>query len=238
MVPASGNLAVRPQQFWLGPGRAGQQVTLWIDTTTVHLSIDGVRIKTLPSRYSTVDLTRLRRGGARPAGPPPAPPSPAMLAAGAVVELDRTVTAIGMVALGGRFLQVGSPLAGQRVTLRLEEHLVHVVVDGQLWRTLPSPVDPDARGRLRGARLAGPPPAIPRQPVRVQRRVSCRGGIQVCRQRVQVGLPHARKTVTVEVGDTCFRILDEHETILKVVPRANTEEVTRFKAYGHKADSA
>jgi hypothetical protein len=26
------------QQFWLGPHRAGQPVTLWIDTTTVHLA--------------------------------------------------------------------------------------------------------------------------------------------------------------------------------------------------------
>jgi hypothetical protein len=35
------------------------------------------------------------------------------------------VTAIGPVALGGRFLLVGSPLAGQRVTLRLDQQLVH-----------------------------------------------------------------------------------------------------------------
>jgi hypothetical protein len=32
-----------------------------------------------------------------------------------------------------------------------------------------------------------------------------------------------------------FRILDEHETMLCVVPRTTTEEVTRFKAYGHRA---
>jgi transposase InsO family protein len=237
-VPASGNLAIRPQQFWLGPGRAGQRVSFWIDTTTVHLSIDGVRIKTLPSRYTTVDLTRLRTAGARPAGPPPAPPSPAALAAGAVVELDRTVTGVGLVALGGRFLQVGSPLAGQRVTLRLEEHLVHVIADGRLWRTLPSPLDPAVRGRLRGARIAGPPPVIDTGPVRVQRRVSSRGGIQVCRQRVHVGLPHAGKIVTVEVEDERFRILDQHETMLCVVPRTTTEEVTRFKAFGHTAVGA
>jgi transposase InsO family protein len=238
VVPASGNLAIRPQQFWLGPDRAGQRVAFWIDTTTVHLSIDGVRVKTLPSRYTTVHLARLRAEGARPAGPPPAPPSPGALAAGAVVELDRTVTRVGLVAVGGRYLPVGSPLAGQRVTLRLEEHLVHVIADGRLWRTLPSPVDPAVRGRLRGARLAGPPPLIDAGPVRVQRRVSCRGGIQVCRQRVHVGLPHAGRIVTVEVDDERFRILDEHETMLCVVPRTTTEEVTRFKAYGHRAAGA
>jgi transposase InsO family protein len=234
VVPVSGNLAVRPQQFWLGRARAGQTVRFWIDTTTVHLSIDGVRIKTLPSRFSVIDLARLRKLDARPAGPPPAPPSPALLAAGTPVECDRTVNGCGLVALAGRWLPVGFPLAGQRITLRLEDQLVHVVADGQLWRTMPCPVPVAARGRLRGARVAGPPPAIPGGPVRVQRRVSCRGGIQVCRQRVHVGLPHAGKTVTVEVDDTSFRILDQHETMLAVVPRTNTEEVTRFKAYGHR----
>jgi hypothetical protein len=238
VVPASGNLMVRPQQYWLGPARAGQTVSLWIDTTTVHVSIDGVRIKTLPSRYSVIDLARLRRTGARSAGPPPAPPSPALLATGTPVELDRTVTACGLVALGGQWLPVGAPLAGQRVTLRLQDQLVHVVTDGQLWRTMSCPIPTEARGRLRGARVAGPPPRLPQGPVRVQRRVSCRGGIMVCKQKVHVGLPHAGQTVTVEVDDTTFRILDQHKTILAAVPRTNHEEVTRFKAFGDRAGSA
>jgi hypothetical protein len=50
LVPASGNLAVCGQQFWLGPARAGRTLTLWIDTTTVHLSLDGLHLKTLPTR--------------------------------------------------------------------------------------------------------------------------------------------------------------------------------------------
>jgi hypothetical protein len=49
IVPASGNLGVCDQQFWLGPTRAGRTLTLWIDTTTVHLSLDGQHLKTLPS---------------------------------------------------------------------------------------------------------------------------------------------------------------------------------------------
>ena len=38
-VPGSGNLSVGGQQFWLGPDRAGQPVTLWADTTVVHLLV-------------------------------------------------------------------------------------------------------------------------------------------------------------------------------------------------------
>ncbi len=51
VVPASGNLALRRQQFWLGPARASTRVTLWADTTVVHVLIGGVRLKTVPSAY-------------------------------------------------------------------------------------------------------------------------------------------------------------------------------------------
>jgi hypothetical protein len=62
-VPTSGNLGVCGQQFWLGPQRAGRTLTLWLDTTTVHLSLDGQHLKTLPSRLTSIDLTRLRASG-------------------------------------------------------------------------------------------------------------------------------------------------------------------------------
>jgi hypothetical protein len=233
MVPASGNLQVAGQQVWLGPHRAGQQVTLWIDTTTVHVTVAGQHLKTLPSRLSTVDLARLRVDGARPAGPPPARPSPGLLAAGATVELDRLVHAQGVVVLAGRQLPVGSPLAGRRVTLRLDPQLVHVIVDGKLWRTIAFTLPPTDRARLRGARLAGPPPAPADTPIRVQRRVSSRGGIQVVGQRVHVGFHHAGATVTIEVEDTMLRVLDQHHQVLTIVPRTSRKEVSRYKAYGH-----
>jgi transposase InsO family protein len=71
-VSPSGNVKVGPQQFWIGSAHAGRQLGFWMDTTTVHLSLDGVHLKTVPSRQTTVSLTRLRSAGARPAGPPPA----------------------------------------------------------------------------------------------------------------------------------------------------------------------
>jgi Integrase core domain len=114
VVPLSGNMWVSGQQFWLSPARTGQQVTLWMDTTTVHLSIGGWRVKTVPSRLSEVDLARLRNADARPAGPPPAGPSPGVLAAIRCVEVDRLVNAIGGVTLLNRLVLVGVPLAGQR----------------------------------------------------------------------------------------------------------------------------
>ena len=67
-VPASGNMTIGPQQFWLGTSRTGQTVSFWIDTTTVHMSVGGWRIKTVPSRLSAVDVARLRNTGAHPPG--------------------------------------------------------------------------------------------------------------------------------------------------------------------------
>ena len=171
IVPASGNMAVGSQQFWLGTTRAGQQVTFWIDTATVHLSTGGWRVKTVPSRLSAADLARLRRAGARPAGPPPAGPPPGTLAASRCVEVDRLVTANGGITLGNQLILVGSPLAGQRARIRLDGQLMHVITqDGVLWRTLSCPIPPDQRHRLQGVRLAGPA-QLPPSGVPVQRRV-------------------------------------------------------------------
>jgi hypothetical protein len=53
-VSVSGNVKVGPQQFWIGPAHAGRRLGLWMDTTTVHLSLDGSHLKTVPSRQTTV----------------------------------------------------------------------------------------------------------------------------------------------------------------------------------------
>lgn len=234
VVPASGNLQVASQQFWFGPQRAGTHVRLWIDTTTVHVAVDGRHLKTLPSRLSTRDLARLRADGARPAGPAPARPA-AALTHGGPVEIDRTVNRVGAVAIGGIPLSIGSPLAGRRVTLRLEAHTAHVIADGYLWRSFPFTLPPAKRARLQGVRQPGPPPQTRRGPVRVQRRVSSRGGIQVIRQRVHVGMGHAGHTITVEVDEHHLRVLDDNDELLTVVARTNPAEPTRHKVYGHRS---
>jgi transposase InsO family protein len=230
IVPASGNMTIGPQQFWLGTARAGQQVSFWIDTATVHLSIGGWRVKTVPSRLSAADLARLRCADGRPAGPPPAGPAPGALAASSCVEADRLVTASGAITLGNQVILVGSPLAGQRARIRLDGQLMHVITqDGILWRTMACPIPPGQRHRLQGVRLAGPAP-LPEADSRVQRRVSSRGGIQVARQKIQVGMTHAGKTVTVLDEDNTFRLVIDGETVA-MVPRTTSREIHRYKAY-------
>ena len=182
---------------WLGPQRAGRKLTLWIDTTTVHLSLDGQHLKTLPSRLTSIDLARLRAQGARSAGsPPPARPSWTQLTAGTPIEIHRSVNAVGMVSIAGKPHSVGQQFAGRRITLRREATVAHVVLDGVLTRTIPLTLTPTQRVRLQGARLPGPTPLLDQRPARVQRTVSCRGGTQIIGQRVQVGLRYAGQIVT------------------------------------------
>ena len=64
----------------------------------------------------------------------------------------------------------------------------------------------------------------------VLRRVSSRGGIQVACQRIQVGMTHAGKIVTVVPETNTFRLVIDGETVA-VVPRTTSHQIDRFKAY-------
>ena len=68
----------------------------------------------------------------------------------------------------------------------------------------------------------------------IQRKVSSRGGIQVARQRIQVGMSHARETVTIDLGDTTLRVIDQHGELITTGPRNGRGEISRFKAYGSR----
>ena len=223
-VPPSGNLWIAGQQVWLGPAMTGRTVRLWAGLDQVHVLLNGHRIKTLPSRLDARDLARLTAAGAQPAGPPPLPP-----ASGDVTEVDRTVNASGNVSLGDHIISAGLPLAGQRVTLRLDGPVVHVLAAGVLARSVACPVPPEARPRIRGARPdPAPPPRLP-GPIVVSRRVSARGSVMVGGQKIQVGLAHARKTVQVTVGPDTYQIAVE-PGITVTAARTGSRDVRRHKA--------
>jgi hypothetical protein len=225
VVPPSGNLWIGGQQVWLGPALSGRQVTLWADVVSLHVLLDGARIKTLPSRLGVTELSLLTAHGARLAGPSPLPTGD-----GAVIEVDRTVNATGGISLGNQQVGVGLPLAGQRVTLRMEGPLMAVLAhEGTLLRTLACPIPVDRRSRLRGARRARSLPPQPSGPITVQRRVSSRGGLMVAGQKIHAGMIHAGKTATVICDNNCFRMVIDGETAA-VVPRTTTSEVHRYKA--------
>ncbi|MGN9919140.1 hypothetical protein [Micromonospora palomenae] len=226
LVPASGNLTVCGQQFWLSATRAGLPVTLWADTSVVHLLIDGVRLKTVPSRLTPTHLRQLLADDGQPAGPPPITTGPVQ--AGAPTEVERLVNATGLISLAGRQHPVGYHFAGRRVTVRLDRGLMQITADGVLLRSLPNPLTPAEAASIRDARPAGPPPTPNPQPVRVRRRVSCRGALVIAGQRIHVGIAHAGATLTVEAADTTFRVHDGDQ-LLTEVPRTTVKPIARFK---------
>ncbi|MEU6191490.1 hypothetical protein [Nocardia sp. NPDC047038] len=174
--------------------------------------------------------------GARPAGPPPAGRSSqkaGALTADAAIEIDRAVGNNGALILLKHRLKVGAELSGKRVTLRLDGHLIHVVHNGVLVKTLPSPIPADERGKLRGARIATtqlPPPAA--GPISVQRKVPADGVVMVARQNIRIGRTYAGQIVTIHVEDTHFRVaLNGAE--LSIHARKTQHPVRRWKSKIH-----
>jgi transposase InsO family protein len=224
VVPPSGNLWLAGQQIWLGPALTGRTVRLWAGLDRVHVLLDGFRVKTLPSRLDARDLARLAVAGACPAGPPPLPP-----ASGDVIEVERTVNASGNVSLGNHMVSAGLPLAGQRITLRLDGPVAHILCGGAVARTVACPLPQEARSRLRSARAGtAQPPRLP-EPLTVTRRVSVRGAIMIGGQRIQVGLAHARKTAQVTAEADTYQITVEPGITIGA-PRTTSSDIRRHKA--------
>ena len=233
VVARSGLLSVLPrvQRVRMAATHIGQLAHVWADEHSLHIQIGGELVKTVASNLAATDLHELRMRGACPAGPPPASRSAARdaaLPAGSVVEIDRAVDSSGTCQLGSQKLALGSALANKRVTLRLDGHLVHVLCQGVLAKTLPCPIAADERGRLRGARLTTEPlPPPPAGPIQVERRVPADGVVMVTRQRIRVGRTYAGKTVTILIEDTCLRVLHNGEE-LSLHHRTTNQPVTRI----------
>jgi transposase InsO family protein len=206
VVPPSGNLEVLGKQFWLGPVRSGQVVTLWADTHVIHLSTGGTRIKSVRSHLSVNDLAVLTRLGARPAGESPLPIDPD--GPSEAVDIDRTVSTVGLISVGGHIVHAPERLAGTRIGVRVDPATLTLFDPNtrELVRVVAHPLSPDQILRLRGARPAGPPPQPRAEPVTVQRLASNTGTIRVCQQKIALGRAHARQVVTVHVGHDMLTI--------------------------------
>jgi hypothetical protein len=101
--------------------------------------------------------------------------------------------------------------------------------DRIVLRSLPNPLTAAEVSGIRDARPGGPAPAPTDTLLQVQRRVSSRGSISVARQKIQVGIGHAGRTVTVEGADTTFRVFDGDQLLCEEI-RTATRQIARFKA--------
>jgi Homeodomain-like domain len=67
--------------------------------------------------------------------------------------------------------------------------------------------------------------------ITVQRRVSSRGGIWVARQKIQAGMTHAGKIVSVVCEKNSFRLVIDGDTVAEA-PRITSRAIGRYKACG------
>ncbi|GAA2907431.1 IS481 family transposase [Streptosporangium fragile] len=247
-VPPSGQITLLPgkQRVGVNQGLAGRTLTFWADLRSIHLLLDGHRVRTVASRLLPEDLAYLVMRGARPGGAEPAPAALPRLngrlvvAAGQAVEVERKVHRDGHVQIAGTKCQVAFALAGRSVTMRLDGHLMHAIADGALVGTWPCPVSPDHLAGLPGARTAAtplPPPPLPAGSIRAQRRVHASGRIMIARQAIKLGPRHAGKLVTVVIEDTHFRILHGEEEIA-IKPRKDLTPITRLYVRGKDTQSS
>lgn len=120
VVPPSGNMEV-PGEAVLARHHAGRDDG---DVLGQHRCQPPGRRRSanqsVRSHLSTADLARLAASGGRAAGPPPIPASEP----GAAIEVDRIVARNGHVSLGGRYFTPAEILAGQMVSIRIEESIL------------------------------------------------------------------------------------------------------------------
>ena len=220
------------QQFKFTAALARRSVTVWASDRSIHIVLDGAVIRTRPSRLSEHDLRDLLRRGARIAGPEPARGAVTvdMLRTSEVIEVARTVSRDGCIGLGGHKVLLDSTLVGQRVTVRFEGALMHLVAKSRLVKTLPAPLPPDQRAALRGARPTSEPLPPPAPPHRAMRRVAANGTVTVAGQRLRVGRSYQGQTVAIAIEDAVFRVFVDGNEICTHSRRTDTE-IAIFKAY-------
>lgn len=122
VVPPAGNMTLVGKQVWLGPARSGQVVHFWAGVDLIHLMIGGARVKTIRSHLSVNDLARLVADGAVPAQGAPLPP----VEDGQALEVERTVSRIGLVSLGNHQLLVAA-VSDTTLAIELDDGETRVV---------------------------------------------------------------------------------------------------------------
>jgi hypothetical protein len=125
----------------------------------------------------------------------------------AVIEVDRIVDINGNAELAKHRLRIGGELARRKVVLRLDGHLIHVVYNDVLAKTLPGPIS-------------------------VRRKVP-RDGVSCWPANAYVSdAPTPAKIVTIHVEDTHFRVTRDGAQ-LSVHPRTTELPIRRWKAKIH-----
>jgi hypothetical protein len=116
-------------------------------------------------------------------------------------------------------IKMGAGQAGQLAHVWADEFTVHVLIGGQLVKTVPSSLDAEdlAVLKMRGASPAGPPPAAPAPAlagalpggtvIEVDRAVDGGGIADLAGQRVKIGAELARRRVTLRLDGHLMHVI-------------------------------
>jgi transposase InsO family protein len=157
--------------------------------------------------------------------PEPAPETAVPVLLGAqsagAVEFDTVISPGGVLAVipAVQRIKMGAARAGQLAHVWADEFTVHVLIGGQLVKTVPSCLDAEdlAMLKMRGASLAGPPPAAPAPArasalpggtvIEVDRAVDGDGIADLAGQRVKIGAELARRRVTLRLDGHLMHVI-------------------------------
>jgi transposase InsO family protein len=135
-------------------------------------------------------------------------------------ELSRVVPPSGNLWICGQQIWLGPALSGRTVQLRAGLDLVHVVLNGQRIKTLPSRLDRTDISRLlaSGARPAGPSPLPPPSAtvVELERTVSASGNVSLGNHVIGAGLLLAGQRITLRLDGPIASILSDG-TVVRTV---------------------
>jgi transposase InsO family protein len=154
---------------------------------------------------------------------PAAAPVPRLVLSppGQAVEFETVISPAGVLSVLPRVqrLKMGPALAGQAARVWADEVTVHVLIGGQLVKTVPSSLGPEdlAELRMRGAAPAGPPPAMPAPAraalpagtvIEVSRTVDANGNADLAGRKVKVGPELARGKVTLRLDGHLLHVIN------------------------------
>jgi hypothetical protein len=153
----------------------------------------------------------------------PAAGAPVLLAAqsAGAVESGTVISPGGVLGVipAVQRIKMGAARAGQLAHVRADEFTVHVLIGGQLVKTVPSGLDAEdlATLRMRGASPAGPPPAAPAPAragalpggtvIEVDRAVDVNGVADLAGHRLKVGPELARRRVTLRLDGHLVHVI-------------------------------
>jgi hypothetical protein len=154
-----------------------------------------------------------------------------LLPSAGAVEFDTVIAASGLLAVipSVQRISMGPNRGGQRAHVWVDEYTVHILIDGELVKTVPSNLNAeDLRDlSMRGARPAGPPPAtasvaragtLPAATViEVDRLVDINGNAELAKHRLKIGAELARRKVTLRLDGYLMHVVF-NDVLAKMLP--------------------